>query len=92
MEAKINIDTLELVKEIINALSPLLTKGQGEDKIMGVQELADYLGVNRDTIYKKVGLYEIPFFKIGDLTKFKKSQIDQWIESQTRKPIPSKKP
>jgi excisionase family DNA binding protein len=92
---KIEIDYEKLADfittKLTEALKPFLdTKVKG-DEIMGVQELAQYLGVTKDTIYKKVGLNEIPFFKIGDLTKFKKSRIDQWIESQTRQAVPNSK-
>jgi excisionase family DNA binding protein len=98
MEFRIDTEKLgqEIAREIIKALGSDLFKGdrepeKTEKEILGVQDLADYLGVTRDTIYKKVALYEIPFFKIGDLTKFKKSDINRWIDDQTRAPIPSLK-
>jgi excisionase family DNA binding protein len=92
---KVEIDYEKLADFITPKLTDVLkvfleSKDKGNE-IMGVQELAQYLGVTKDTIYKKVGLNEIPFFKVGDLTKFKKSRIDQWIESQTRQAVPNSK-
>lgn len=53
-----------------------------KDKWINLEEAADYLGVNKDTIRnwirKGTG---IPAHKIGKLWKFKKSEIDNWIIS-----------
>ncbi|MBI5603122.1 MAG: excisionase family DNA-binding protein [Deltaproteobacteria bacterium] len=77
--------------EVLKILKPLFEKGTGEDKIFSVKEVAEYLGVSEDLVHKKIKFFEIPFFKIGDLNRFKKSQVDKWIETQTRKPVPSLK-
>ena len=52
------------------------------EKWIGVEEAADYLGVKpatvRDWIKKQTG---IPAHKIGKQWKFKKSDLDTWIKS-----------
>lgn len=53
-----------------------------EDRWIGIEEAAQYLGVNKDTIrnWIKKG-NEIPAHKIGKLWKLKKSELDSWIKS-----------
>lgn len=53
-----------------------------DDRWIGIEEAANYLGVNKDTIRnwikKNTG---IPAHKVGKLWKFKKSELDAWIKS-----------
>lgn len=53
-----------------------------EDRWIGIEEAANYLGVNKDTIRnwikKDTG---IPAHRIGKLWKFKKSELDIWVKS-----------
>lgn len=53
-----------------------------EDKWIGIEELADYLGVKAGTI--RLWIREgknIPAHKIGKKWSFKLSEIDEWIKS-----------
>ncbi|MCT7842861.1 MAG: helix-turn-helix domain-containing protein [Lactobacillus iners] len=52
------------------------------DKWIGIEEVADYLGVNKDTIRNWIKKGNgVPAHKIGKLWKFKKSELDDWIKS-----------
>lgn len=51
------------------------------DKWLSVDEIGEYLGVKRDTIYKWISEKRMPAHKIGRLWKFKISQVDAWVES-----------
>lgn len=51
-----------------------------EDRWLSVDEIAEYLGVRRDTIYRWINDKGIPAHKIGRLWKFKKAQVDEWVE------------
>ncbi len=54
-----------------------------EDKYMTVEEVAQYLGFEKQTIYNKVHTNAIPFHKIGlKAVRFKKAEVDAWIERQ----------
>ena len=53
----------------------------GEDRWLSVEEIAEYLGINRDTVYKWIERKKMPAHKVGRLWKFKKSQIDGWVEA-----------
>ena len=52
------------------------------DIIFTVESLAEYLQV-----YKSVSTKSIPYIKIGKYTRFKKSVIDKWVETQTVRPV-----
>lgn len=49
---------------------------------MTAQEIADYLGVHRETIYDMVRKKEIPHFRIRSRIFFSREVIDDWIRKQ----------
>ena len=53
--------------------------------LMTVEELAKYLKIKPDTIYKKVRKGELPAIKLGKLVRFPKELIDEWIVDQATK-------
>lgn len=52
------------------------------EPLMKVGEVAEYLGLAERTIYNKVHRNEIPHKKVGTQLRFRRSEIDAWIESQ----------
>lgn len=52
------------------------------DEIMTVKQLAEYLKLNYQTVYKKVQRGEIPSSKIGRGWRFQKSVIDRWLSEE----------
>lgn len=50
-----------------------------EDRWLSVGEIAGYLGVKRDTIYKWIERRSMPAHKMGRLWKFKASEVDEWV-------------
>jgi excisionase family DNA binding protein len=56
------------------------------DKIMTLEEVAEYLRVKPQTIYTWAQEKKIPAAKLGKEWRFKKSMIDRWfIESMDEK-------
>lgn len=53
---------------------------------MTIKELAKYLDLSEGTLYKKVSNNEIPYAKLGNLLRFPKWAIDQWVSENTVKP------
>lgn len=51
------------------------------DRWLSVDDIAAYLGVKRDTIYKWIDRKKLPAHKVGSLWKFRKEEIDQWVTS-----------
>lgn len=48
---------------------------------IGINELSEHLGIKRSTLYARVADRLIPFYRIGRLIRFKKTEIDHWMES-----------
>jgi excisionase family DNA binding protein len=51
------------------------------DRWLSVDEIADHLGVKRDTVYKWISERQMPGHKIGRLWKFDKTAVDEWVRS-----------
>ena len=51
------------------------------DRWLSVDDVAAYLGVKRDTIYKWIERKKMPAHKVGSLWKFKKDEIDEWVRA-----------
>ncbi|MGE5443629.1 MAG: helix-turn-helix domain-containing protein [Ignavibacteriales bacterium] len=51
-------------------------------EIMTVKELADYFQIDEHSVYRMARKGAIPAFKIGSQWRFKKSEIDKWIQSK----------
>ena len=50
-----------------------------EDRWLSVDEIANYLGVKRDTVYKWITRRKMPAHKAGRLWKFRKEEVDDWV-------------
>lgn len=82
IDSIVSIQVEQQVKEIITVLKPML-----EDIISGVtleymdyQQASEYLGVSVGTIRKYVSQYGLPVIKIDTVIRFKKSDIDSFME------------
>ena len=49
-----------------------------------LKEVAAYLKLAEKTAYKLAAADKLPGFKVGGSWRFKKEDIDQWIEEQKR--------
>ncbi len=52
-----------------------------QDRWLSVDELAGYVGIKRDTVYKWIMRRNMPAHKVGRLWKFRKEEIDVWVRS-----------
>jgi excisionase family DNA binding protein len=55
-----------------------------------VREVAGYLNVDEKTIYRLAKRGDLPGFKVAGIWRFKKGDIDQWIEQQKLAAAPEK--
>jgi len=53
-----------------------------EDAILTIEEVAKYLRVSERTVYDWAQKGEIPSGKIGTVWRFKKSEIEQWVNER----------
>ncbi|MBT2989938.1 MAG: helix-turn-helix domain-containing protein [Candidatus Thiodiazotropha sp. (ex Ctena orbiculata)] len=54
-----------------------------DDRWLSVEEIAVYLGVKRDTVYKWIERKGLPAHKVGRLWKFRRQEVDEWVRSDT---------
>jgi len=47
---------------------------------MTISEASIYLGVEKDTLYCWVSRRKVPYVKVGRLTKFRRSDLDRWLD------------
>ena len=52
--------------------------------IMTIREVADYLKLTEKTAYRPVAEGKIPGFKVGGSWRFRRSEIEQWIDAQSK--------
>lgn len=51
------------------------------DRWLSVDEICSYLGIGKDTVYKWIDKHGMPAHRMGRLWKFKKDQVDKWVEA-----------
>ena len=49
------------------------------DRWLSGDEIADYLGVSRDTVYAWVSKKDMAGHRVGRLWKFKAEEVDGWV-------------
>jgi excisionase family DNA binding protein len=52
---------------------------EGKMNWLSVEQLAVYLGVSKETIYRMIKRNTIPKHRIGKLWKFNKDEVDKYI-------------
>lgn len=45
------------------------------------KEIAEHLGINKDTLHRWIKNKNIPCHRVGRLWKFKISEVDKWIKA-----------
>jgi len=63
-----------------------------EDRWLSVEEIAAYLGIKRDTVYRWITEKQMPAHRMGRLWKFKKEQVDAWVTSGGAAELDTKNP
>ncbi|MFO0795414.1 MAG: helix-turn-helix domain-containing protein [Candidatus Brocadiaceae bacterium] len=52
-----------------------------EGGLLDMVQTCEYLNIKKDTLYQLCFKRRIPIVKIGRLNRFRKQDLDQWIES-----------
>jgi excisionase family DNA binding protein len=53
------------------------------DEIITLKEVAIYLKINEKTVYRLIAKRSFPCFKVGHSWRFRKADIDDWINKQS---------
>jgi excisionase family DNA binding protein len=49
------------------------------DRWLSVDEVSEYLGVSKDTVYTWLNNKGLPGYKVGRFWKFKSDDVDAWV-------------
>lgn len=52
-----------------------------DDRWLSVDEICKYLWIGKDTVYKWIDKHGMPAHRMGRLWKFKKDEVDEWVEA-----------
>lgn len=52
------------------------------EQLMSVDQVAKYLQLNRSTVYDWAQKGKLPAIKLGQLWRFRRGEIDTWLETQ----------
>ena len=58
-----------------------------DSEFMTIQKLSEYLVIKASTIYSLAEQKKIPHYKVGRLLRFKKSDIDAWMEGHRKEAV-----
>ena len=50
------------------------------ERWLAVDDVAEHLGVKRDTVYRLIRDEGLPAHRVGKFWRFRASQIDAWVE------------
>ena len=53
-----------------------------EDRWLSVDEIAAYLGIKRDTVYRWIVRRRMPAHRLGRFWKFRREEVDEWVRSE----------
>lgn len=70
-----------VTSEVVKAIRPLMDNKGEADTIFTVEDLCRYLQAEPDWIYKRTARKEIPYIKAGGLLRFRKRDIDKWLDT-----------
>jgi excisionase family DNA binding protein len=59
-----------------------LSVNENRPTIMTVSELANYLRLHEQTVYKMAKEGRVPAYKVGNRWRFRKGVIDEWLLTQ----------
>lgn len=73
-----------IVDRLFEKIKPFLAgngKQDAENTIFDVKSLCNYLKVSRQWVYERTHMKEIPHTKINGQLRFRKKDIDKWLNS-----------
>jgi excisionase family DNA binding protein len=63
--------------------------GSMPEQLLTLEEVAEYLNVDKFTVYRLLADKELPAFKVGNQWRFKRKMIENWLKKNSnvgRKP------
>ena len=50
------------------------------EQLLTLEQVADYLNVDKFTVYRLIADRDLPAFKVGNQWRFKQKLIENWLE------------
>ena len=60
-----------------------MNAGRQMKALMTIEEVATYFNISKYTLYRMIQKKEIPALKIGNQWRFKKEDLDDWLETHS---------
>jgi excisionase family DNA binding protein len=71
-----------IAQAVVKKIRPLLGKAaDGEGSLFTVNTPVEYLQVSDQWVYERIQHHEIPYIKMGNFPRFKKSDIHRWLDT-----------
>ena len=84
-------DIQAIAEKVIEKLKPVLSgngKQAGNDELFNIQDVCNYFKVSKQWVYERTHLNEIPFYKIDGHLRFKKLELDKWLQKYHVSAVP----
>ena len=58
-----------------------MTNSAMTDRWLSVEEIAEHLGISKDTVYAWISKKAMPAHRVGRFWKFQRVEVDAWVRS-----------
>ena len=72
-----------LPRQAPSPVTPLATS-----RLLEADEVAEYLGMRTDWVYREVRAGRLPHIRLGRAVRFRRESIDAWLEARERAASP----
>jgi excisionase family DNA binding protein len=52
-----------------------------DERWLSVEEIAEHIGVTKDSIYRWIERRGLPAHRVGKMWKFKRVEVDEWVRT-----------
>lgn len=78
----LKVDSLQNeIRDIKNQCKPV------EESMIGINEACEMIGLAKSTVYALASAHKIPHYQPGKMLKFKRSELQEWLENGRQKTI-----
>ena len=68
----------DLSKPMVHAAVPR-TKLESASRLLEAEDVADYLGMRTDWVYREVRAGRLPHIRLGRAVRFRRQSIEAWL-------------
>ena len=70
---------------LLAAVEQVMKKiGHSSQRLLTLDEVAEYLNVNKFTVYRLLAQKDLPAFKVGNQWRFKRELVDAWLTKNAK--------